>query len=325
VRHYPGGLAEWTNTASGDPRLGEPRHRDSQDGAVTTASAGPLTSHRVAGAAQIFKPASAASARFVDRLSNRSVASLFQLWIATVVGCGVIYWVFELLQNHALEANGAPLTHDVRGFLAALYFSAVTATSVGYGDIVPTGFARLLAIGESIAGLVLFGMLISRFVSRRQEELISEIHRIAFEDRLGRVRTNLHLVRTELQTTAQLCEGHEIAPPAAVARVESIAIVFAGELHAVHDLLFRPQQALEEPVLEMILASLASVFREFAVLLRCVDLGRSQASPMLRSSLSATARLAREICGDCVPREYAPSLRTWMDQIQRVAGDIAQI
>src|SRR2546430_1380582 len=112
--------------------------------------------------------------------------------------------------------------------------------------------SRLLAIAESIAGLVLFGMLISKFVSRRQEELISEIHRIAFEDRLGRVRTNLHLVRTELQTTAQLCEGHEIAPPEAIGRVESIAIVFAGELHAVHDLLFRPQQALEEPVLEMI-------------------------------------------------------------------------
>src|SRR5207248_2086003 len=84
------------------------------------------------------------------------------------------------------------------------------------------------------------------------------------EDRLGRVRTNLHLVRTELQTAAQLCEGHEIAPPAAVARVESIAIVFVGELHAVHDLLYRPQQAPDEAVLEMILASLAAVFRELA-------------------------------------------------------------
>src|SRR5205823_8787918 len=122
-----------------------------------------------------------------------------------------------------------------------------------------------------------------------------------------------------------LCEGREIAPPAAVSRVESIATVFAGELHAVHDLLYRPQEALDEPVLEMILASLSSVFREFAVLLRCVDVGRPERSPMLHASLSTMARLAREICGDCVPREYAPVLRTWMDQIQRIAGDIVQV
>jgi len=160
---------------------------------------------------------------------------------------------------------------------------------------------------------------------RLQEQVIAEIHRIAFEDRLGRVRTNLHLVRTELQTAAQLCEGHEIAPPAAVARVESIVIVFVGELHAVHDLLYRPQQAPDEAVLEMILASLAAVFRELSELLRCVDIGRRDRSATLRASLSAMARLANEICGECVPREYAPSLRTWMDQIQRIAADVEQI
>jgi Ion channel len=295
VCHYAGGLAEWFENATAPPARAPMR-------ATPTA--------RI---------------RLADALSNRSVGSLFRLWAAIVVGCGIVYWLFELLQNHALEANGAPIAHDVHGFLAALYFSAVTATSVGYGDIVPTGFARPLAIAESIAGLVLFGMLVSKFVSGRQEELISEIHRIAFEDRLGRVRTNLHLVRTELLTAAQLCEGHEIAPPAAVSRLESIAAVFAGELYAVHDLLYRPQQPIDENALEVILASLASVFREFAVLLRCVDAGRPDRPPVLGASLSTMSRVAREICGECVPREYAPALRTWMDQIQRVAGDIAQI
>src|SRR5262249_52483801 len=185
--------------------------------------------------------------------------------------------------------------------------------------------ARPLAIAESIAGLVLFGMLVSKFVSRRQDELISEIHRIAFEDRLGRLRTNLHLVRTELQTAAQLCEGRDVAPPAAVSRPEHIGTVFAGELHAVHDLLYRPQQQIEESVLDVILASLASVFREFAILLRCVDAGRPDRTPVLDANLSTMSRIAREICGDCVPREYAPSLRMWMDQIQRIAGDIAPL
>src|SRR5262249_12789369 len=152
----------------------------------------------------------------------------------------------------ALETGGGKVGADAWGLLSALYFSAVTATSVGYGDIVPVGGARLLAIAESIAGLVIFGCVISKFVSRRQEEVIGEIHSIGLEDRLGRVRTNLHLVRTEVQATARLCEGHDMAPPVAVARVESIAMVFVGELHAVHDLLYRPQRTPDEPVLEAI-------------------------------------------------------------------------
>jgi len=75
----------------------------------------------------------------------------------------------------------------------------------------------------------------------------------------------------------------------------------------------------------MILASLTAVFREFSELLRCIDFGGPSPSPTLRSSLATTSRLAREICGDCVPRQYAPALRTWMDHIQRIAGELAEI
>ena len=177
----------------------------------------------------------------------------------------------------------------MRGFLAALYFSAVTATSVGYGDIVPVGIARVVAIGEGIAGLILFGCVVSKFVSRRQEQLIGEIHHIAFEDRLGRVRTNLHLVRTELQVTARLCEGQDIPPPEAVSRVESLAMVFVGELHAVHDLLYRPQQTPDESELEAILAGLASTFRDFNELLLCVQAQQAARTDLLRVNV-ATAK-----------------------------------
>ncbi len=184
----------------------------------------------------------------------------------------------------------------------------------------PTGAARVVAIGEGIAGLILFGCVVSKFVSRRQEQVIGEIHRIAFEDRLGRVRTNLHLVRTEVQATARMCEGHEMPPRAAAARAESTAMVFVGELRAVHDLLYRPQDTPDEAVLEAILAGLASVFREFNDLLLCVYPGHADRAPELTASLSAMSRLAREICGTCVPREFAPALRVWMDQIQRTAA-----
>ena len=308
VSHYPGGLTEWVVSAD------ELRSRNSAS----------EMRRRIPNSQ--FQIPSSASTRFIDALADRSVGALFALWLEIVLGCGVAYWLMASASPRlALISNGGPVAGGVRGLLPALYFSAVTATSVGYGDIVPAGAARVLAVCEGIAGLILFGCVVSKFVSRRQEELIGQIHRIAFEDRLGRVRTNLLLVRTELQATARLCEGREIPPPEAVARVESAAMVFVGELHAVHDLLYRPQETPEEAVLEAILAGLASVFREFNELLSCVQAQRAQRPPALAASVRTMSRLAREICGDCVPREFAPALRTWMDQIQRMAGEVEQI
>jgi hypothetical protein len=323
VRHFPGGLTEWVEhgqpTEAGLTPSATPELRDAAPRTIAARTHG----HR------IFAPRTFAartiSLRFVDALGDQSVGGLLRLWIAIVVLFGVVYWLLDWTPSLALISSVGPVDAGVHGFLAALYFSAVTATSVGYGDIVPIGPARVLAVLEGVAGLILFGCVISKFVSRRQEQLIGEIHHIAFEDRLGRVRTNLLLVRTELQATARLCEGREIPPPEAVARVESVAMVFVGELRTVHDLLYRPQETPEEAVLEAILAGLTSVFREFNELLGCVQAQRAERPPALTASVTSMSRLAREICGDCVPREFAPALRFWMDQIQQMASDVERI
>ena len=41
--------------------------------------------------------------------------------------------------------------------MAYFYYSAITYTAVGYGDILPTGNIRLLAVAESLNGLLLIG------------------------------------------------------------------------------------------------------------------------------------------------------------------------
>jgi hypothetical protein len=315
VSHYPGGLTEWLEFA---PAVDEP---STPPRAPDHAARHPEPTH----SGPRFSPASL-STRFVNALADRSVGALFRLWIMIVIGFAVAYWALASASpGFALIANGAPVASGINGLLPALYFSAVTATSIGYGDIVPSGAARVLAVSEGIAGLILFGCVVSKFVSRRQDQLIGEIHRIAFEDRLGRLRTNLLLVRSELQATARLCEGHDIPPPEAVARVEGAAMVFVGELRAVHDLLYRPQETPDEAVLEAILAGLTSVFREFNELLSCVQGRGAVQPPALAASVRDASRLAREICGDCVPRQFAPTLRTWMDQIQRMAREVEQI
>ena len=255
----------------------------------------------------------------VDALASRSVGEVLAAWLGLILLFGLIYCVVEVAGGQGLLELGRPVPATWHGFLTALYFSFVTATSVGYGDVVPVGWMRALAIVEAASGLLIFGFVISKFLSRRQDELISEIHRISFEERLDRIQTNLHLVLSELQQASEDCAGASAeGTPRSLVRAESTVLVFAGELRTIHDLLYRPQRALSEEILEGILANLCAAFGALAELVACMP-AAIRASESLGGSLRTISRLGGEICGECVPREHAPALKLWMDRIQRLA------
>ena len=46
----------------------------------------------------------------------------------------------------------------------ALYFSTVTITTLGYGDIVPSGYFRLIVSAEVISGVIFIGFFIAGMV-----------------------------------------------------------------------------------------------------------------------------------------------------------------
>ncbi|WP_210530418.1 potassium channel family protein [Rubellimicrobium arenae] len=62
------------------------------------------------------------------------------------------YWLLAVVLNVPSFA-GVP----VSGLLDCLYFSVVTYTSLGFGDHVPVGHARLIAGVEALNGLLLIG------------------------------------------------------------------------------------------------------------------------------------------------------------------------
>jgi Ion channel len=53
------------------------------------------------------------------------------------------------------------LLGSVDSFLDYYYFSTVTYVSLGYGDIIPTGYVRVLAAAEGVTGLILIGCSVS--------------------------------------------------------------------------------------------------------------------------------------------------------------------
>ena len=221
-----------------------------------------------------------------------------------------------------LQAGNASVKPDFEGLLTSIYFSFVTALSIGYGDVIPVGPLRILAIVEGATGLLIFGCLVSKLVSRRQEELTEEIHRTTFEDRLDRVRTNLHLVFSDLGAVLQLQAEQGVLPGQIVRRLESTVRVFRGEMQTIHDLLYRTQVLPDEEALESLLANLA-ICLQSVIDLQSTQLNGQQRSQPLDAGLHAISNLANEICGECVPRTYAPAMKQWMDQIQELARKIA--
>jgi hypothetical protein len=300
VSHFHGGLQAWQEASL-------PVERARPEGRTPHVTRrGPRRLHDRGGA-------------LVDLFERRSTADLVWLWLGTIVACALMYWLLTLWGLAFLREGDRRILADVPGLFTALYFSFVTATSVGFGDVVPVDAARVVAIAEAVVGLLMFGAVVSKLVSRRQEEVVHEIHRIAFEERLDRVQTDLHLVLAELQSITQLCNAPDAVEEQVRARVDSASGICLAELRTIHDLLYRPQAVPEEAELEGILASLAIVLRELRELLRCL----SSRSPYLTRNLQTIATLAYEICADCVPRRYAPNLREWMDVIQSVAQELA--
>jgi hypothetical protein len=309
LRHYRGGLADWQEnggpleTSTTPPPAGPPRLR------VTETA----VSRRQQWAGAL-----------IDVIERQSTARLFLAWLGMIALCSVAYWLSGLTTDHGLVSGGQRIGVSLRSLATAVYFSFVTATSVGYGDVVPVGAVRILAIGEAVTGLLIFGAVVAKFVSRRQDELVREIHRVTFEERLDRVQTNLHLVLSEMQAITAMCDDGKVRPERAGTRLESAALVFAGELRAVHDLLYRPQWAPEEAVLGAILASLGAALRELREVLACLPAGFPR-SATLQSTLTTLTRLADDICGECVPHTYAPALRVWMDRVQETARRISSL
>jgi len=304
LRYYVGGMADWIENGGPvekvKPAAAPPRSGQNNQSQI------PRTSWT----------------GFLDLLASWTLERLVGFWLGMILVFGLVYWVAGIGMGWGLQAGNIAVKPDLEGLGTAIYFSFVTALSIGYGDVIPLGALRILAVAEGVAGLLVFGCVISKLVSRRQEDLTAEIHRTTFEDRLDRVRTNLHLVFSDLGAVQQLQAEQGALPGQVLRRLESTVRVFRGELQTVHDLLYRPQVIPDEETLESLLANLVICLQSL------VELNAScpkdpRRSPALENGLRAISNLAREICGECVPRTYAPQLKESMDQIQELARKIS--
>jgi hypothetical protein len=78
---------------------------------------------------------------------------------------GLAYTSVAQVIPNAFAFSTAPGTPATMSGFTALYFSFITLTTVGYGDISPVAdVARMLAMVEAMTGTLFVGVLITRLV-----------------------------------------------------------------------------------------------------------------------------------------------------------------
>ncbi|MFP5354868.1 MAG: potassium channel family protein [Gemmatimonadota bacterium] len=151
------------------------------------------------------------------------IAATIVLWMALqVLGFALLAWPYLDTGFDLHETAGAT-------FLDALYWSAITFTTLGFGDIVPiTPLWKIVALAEALAGVALVGAAITF--------LLSVYQGIDHRDRMS-LRIYSETRRTWDGTTFVLRVLDEEGPEALRRKLEA----WAEQMRALHERLYRFQ------------------------------------------------------------------------------------
>ena len=103
------------------------------------------------------------------------------IWIATIYGC--LYTVISKFNPHSFHfhealTSGDPTVVMRQNFNELYYFSFVTQTTLGYGDIIPLGhFARSLAISQAIIGQFYVAVVLTYILNLWIQDLGQHVNR----------------------------------------------------------------------------------------------------------------------------------------------------
>ena len=121
--------------------------------------------------------------RLIDAASFLSLGLLTGILIG---GFSLIYFSFQ-----AFKINGVDVSSTIYD---CLYFSVVTFSSLGYGDIAPYGWMRFVAGFEVLSGLILMALFVGKIASERQSALIRLLYTSDHERRVKSFAEELSLL-----------------------------------------------------------------------------------------------------------------------------------
>ena len=132
-----------------------------------------------------------------------SFTNIFLVWSLVVVMFGFAYYFLPTNIGYLFQ----PLENKTQlNIYDNIYFSFITATTTGFGDIIPFKGFRILALIEVTCGLLLLAFVTSKLVSIKQNMILNEIYEISLGERINRIRSSLLLFRQNIARIMQNVE-----------------------------------------------------------------------------------------------------------------------
>jgi len=140
--------------------------------------------------------------RFFERLSIRMVL----LIIVGLLSLSAVYFYFATAFNNGITGP--------QSIWRSIYFSVVTFTSLGYGDIAPVHYGKIVAAFEVTFGLGLMALLIGKTASERQIALLTLVYTSEQQYRIRGFEEGLSQYADEIQTAVRDYDMDDLAKAA---------------------------------------------------------------------------------------------------------------
>lgn len=134
--------------------------------------------------------------RLAERITAMPYATLFALWFVLAAVFAMAYALLAVFAPaHAPQQlvglQPLPL------FGNSLYYSIITSTTTGYGDIVPMGFSKALSSVQALVGFFLLAILVTKLVGQQQDLAVRQMHKLTYEDVFHNTREGLFVIRKD--------------------------------------------------------------------------------------------------------------------------------
>jgi len=136
-----------------------------------------------------------ATRKTISTLTSLSYVELGSLYLGLIAFCGYGYFLLaQYAPTHGPSIGDG--TVWVKLF-NSIYFSAITATSVGYGDIQPHGMSKLFASMQGMFSLFIFAIFVAKPVSERKDMALYHMYKLTLDSIFTTLREGLYIMRKD--------------------------------------------------------------------------------------------------------------------------------
>src|SRR5699024_757855 len=90
-----------------------------------------------------------------SRFSTEIFYALLVIYSIVITGFALIYFILSFQGIVLVEHGELNQVNVIGSLIHSFYFSGVTLLTIGYGDIIPVGIGRFIALVEALLGYIL--------------------------------------------------------------------------------------------------------------------------------------------------------------------------